>query len=102
MSAIGDDQPVDGETLAKLVLEAGEMRFAGRVEYTPPKESLQHGGWRVAGMIFQVQKYFVVCPFLGEFPPPPLLVGSGHVLSCIFDAPLQKREGCIILVAPGE
>ena len=102
MSAIGNVQPVDGEAFTKLVLETGEVRFAGRVEYTPSPESLQHGGWRVTRMIFQVQKYFVVCPLLGKLPPSPLLVGSGHILSCIFNAPLQKREGRIILVAPGK
>ena len=102
MSAIGNDQPAKGDSLAELVLEAGEVGLARRVEHASPPEPLQYWGGRITGMIFQVKKYFTIGSLFGELQPPPLLFGGGHELGCICDAPLQQGEGRIILVAPGE
>ena len=89
MSAIGNDQPAKRDSLAELVLEAGEVGLARRMEHASPPELLYYWGWRITGMIFQVKKYFTVGSLLGEFEPPPLLLGGGHEFCCICDAPFQ-------------
>ena len=89
MSAIGYDQPTKTDSFAELVLEAGEVGLARRMEHTSPPEPLQYWGRKITGMIFQVKKYFTVGPLLGELQPPTLLLGGGHELGCICDTPLQ-------------
>ena len=87
VSAIGNDQPTKRDSLAELVLKAGEVGLTRRVEHASPPEPLYYWGWRITGMIFQVKKYFTVGSLLDKLEPPPLLLGGGHGLGCICDAP---------------
>jgi len=56
VSAIGNDPPTKGDSLAELVLEAGEVGLAWWVEHASPPEPLYYWGWWITGMIFQVKK----------------------------------------------